>query len=44
MDLVGRDYHIAGSIPDNDDPYQILVRADRTPVRDYGADRWPCYR
>jgi hypothetical protein len=44
MHLVGRDYHIAGSIPDNDDPYQILVRADRTPVRDYGADRWPCYR
>ncbi|HVQ14718.1 MAG TPA: hypothetical protein VMS40_14050 [Vicinamibacterales bacterium] len=43
MDLLARDYHVAGSVKD-DDPYQILVRTDRTPVRDYGAERWPCYR
>ena len=44
MDLIGSDYQVAGSIPDNNDPYQILVRRDRPPVRSYGADRWPCYR
>jgi len=43
MDLLARDYRVAGSVKD-DDPYQILVRTDRTPVRDYGAERWPCYR
>ena len=43
MDLLARDYHAAGTVK-HDDPYEILVRTDRTPVRDYGADRWPCYR
>jgi len=43
MDLLARDYHVAGSVKD-EDPYQILVRTDRTPVREYGAERWPCYR
>jgi len=43
MDLIARDYHVAASVED-DDPYLILVRADRTPAREYGADRWPCYR
>ncbi len=43
MDLLARDYHVAASVED-DDPYLILVRADRTPAREYGADRWPCYR
>jgi hypothetical protein len=43
MDLLARDYHVGGSVKD-DDPYLILVRSDRTPVREYGADRWPCYR
>jgi hypothetical protein len=43
MDLLARDYHVAATVKD-DDPYQILVRVDRTPVREYGADRWPCYR
>jgi hypothetical protein len=44
MNLIAHDYQVAGSIHDNDDPYQILVPGDRTPVRSYGADRWPCYR
>lgn len=43
MDLLARDYHVAGSVED-EDPYLILVRADRTPTREYGTDRWPCYR
>jgi hypothetical protein len=43
MDLLARDYHVAGSV-DDEDPYLILVRNDRTPAREYGTDRWPCYR
>jgi hypothetical protein len=43
VDLLARDYRRAGSVQD-DDPYVILVRADRTPVREYGAEHWPCYR
>jgi len=43
FDLLGRDYHVAGSIEDAD-RYIILVRNDRQPVREYGANGWPCYR
>jgi hypothetical protein len=43
MDLVSREYHVAGWIDDGD-RYSLLVRNDRLPVRDYGVDRWPCYR
>jgi hypothetical protein len=28
----------------DDDPYVVLARSDRTPVREYGSDHWPCYR
>jgi hypothetical protein len=42
MDLVGREYHVGGWIDDGD-RYSFLVRNDRLPVREYGADRWPCY-
>jgi hypothetical protein len=43
IELVGREYHAVGAIDDGD-RYQILVRNDRVPVREYGNDRWPCYR
>ena len=43
VDLIGREYHVAGWIDDGD-RYSLLVRKDRLPVRDYGDDRWPCYR
>ena len=43
MDLIQREYRVTGGIED-DDPYLILVRNDRNPVRAYGPDRWPCYR
>ena len=43
MELVDREYHPAGSVEDGDS-YLILARNDRVPVRDYGNDRWPCYR
>jgi hypothetical protein len=43
LDLVKRDYHVAGSIEDND-RYLILVRNDRVPQRGYGPKQWPCYR
>jgi len=43
MELLARDYRVGGSVKD-DDPYFVLVRADRTPVREYGTDHWPCYR
>jgi hypothetical protein len=43
MDLVSREYHVGGWIDDGD-RYSFLVRNDRLPVREYGADRWPCYR
>ena len=43
MEWLARDYRVGGSVKD-DDPYFVLVRADRTPVREYGTDHWPCYR
>ena len=43
MELIDREYHAAGSVEDGD-RYLILARNDRVPVRDYGTDRWPCYR
>ena len=43
MELVDREYHAAGSVED-EDSYLILARNDRVPLRDYGNDRWPCYR
>ena len=43
MELVDREYHPAASVEDGD-RYLILVQNDRVPVRDYGTDRWPCYR
>lgn len=43
MGLIDREYHAAGSVEDAD-RYLILVPNDRVPVRDYGTDRWPCYR
>ena len=43
MEFLARDYRVGGSVKD-DDPYFVLVRADRTPVREYGTDHWPCYR
>jgi hypothetical protein len=43
FDMISHEYHVAGSIEDAD-RYMILVRNDRHPVREYGADGWPCYR
>lgn len=42
-DLIARDYRVGGTIDDSD-PYVILVRKDRDPVRPYGPGQWPCYR
>lgn len=44
MDLASRDYHVAGWIDEAGNRYSFLVRKDRMPVREYGADGWPCYR
>ena len=43
MDVIASGYHVAGSLGGSD-RFQILVRNDRTPVRSYGDDQWPCYR
>ena len=43
LDLLSHEYHVGGFVQDND-PYLILVRNDRVPLRAYGPDHWPCYR
>lgn len=40
---VEREYGLAGTIEEEGEEYLIFARRDRTPLRAFGPQRWPCY-
>jgi hypothetical protein len=43
VDYVEREYRPAAHVADGGEDYLIFSRRDRTPLRTFGAEAWPCF-